>query len=150
MNHAMCRGQRYALALCALVGVLTIYGCGSGSNYADVPNLRGSYVGTFVLVNGAAPEAGTMEVVIGPDNRMAGTVHNDTTGADGTITGEIGNGVALTADLMYPDGKHQLIGNIGFDTRDYLVGVLRHYLPNGTRAGTLSLDLAPVGVGNGT
>lgn len=139
--------RRTAMYVCALAGALLAYGCGSGSNFAETADLSGSYVGTFVLVNGATAETGTMAVVIGPDNRMAGTVHNDTTGADGTVAGEIENGLALSAKLTYPGDERTLIGNVGFDTRLNLVGALRHYNAAGARAGTLSIDLAPAGAG---
>ncbi len=137
--------RRYALLLCALAGTLLTIGCGSGSNFADTPDLSGAYVGPFVLVDGATSQTGTMSVVIGPDNRMAGTVHNDTTGADGTVAGDIERGVALRAKLSYAGAEYTLVGKVAIDARKNLVGALQHYGPDGARAGTISIDLAPAG-----
>jgi hypothetical protein len=106
-------------------------------------DLRGAYEGPFVSVAGAATETGTVAIVIGPDNRLAGTVQNVTTAANGALAGDVDRGVALYATLAYPASSFTLRGNVAKDVDAHIVGALTQYDGTGRAVATFSVDLAP-------
>lgn len=139
------RVRRMASSILGMLATAALYGCGSGSNYNEIPILSGSYTGRFVQITRMATETGTMSVVIGPDHRLAGTVFNETRAADGVVVGDIENGAVLDATLTYPDAEYRLTGKIGKDDRQYIVGALSVRNSAGTSVATLSVDLEPTG-----
>jgi len=134
---------RYAGVIVAALFCVALAGCGSGSNVTAGSGLHGSYSGTYLMVEGAANEAGTLNLTIGSDGSLAGTLVDGVSGLTGTIAGTVLDNRQCTATIVYPTRTVTASGTLAMSDTDRLVGVLNQRDGTGAGAGSFSIDCVP-------
>jgi hypothetical protein len=99
------------LLFSALVLVLALVaGCGGGS----VTGLAGNWSGTFTTSGG---QSGTITAFLTSGGLVSGTIHNNTTGQDGSISGSVQPGTSTTLNFIYSSTTSTATGNLTFTSK---------------------------------
>ena len=127
-----------------LVGVVTLCaalaGCGSGTNVTAGSGLHGSYTGTYTMVEGAVNETGALNLTIGSDGTLVGTLVDGVSGLTGTISGTVLTNRQCTVTIVYPTRTVTATGTLAISDTTRLVGALIQRDAAGTAAGTFGVD----------
>lgn len=139
INREAMHMRVYVLAAGAALMVLSLAGCGSGSNITNGSGLEGSYAGTYRIVDGAAVEEGSLALIIGLDGRLAGVMVDNASGGSRTLSGSVRDDGYAVATLRIGDESFTVQGALSF-VNGRLVGVLNRRNGTGSAAGTMSVD----------
>lgn len=131
--------MRIAVCVVMLLGATILAGCGGGGGSSPSP-FAGSWSGTWV--DAANAQNGTLDVTIGTDGRLSGSIHNSTLGMDGTASGTVRNSGQINTTYVYPSGTYTASGTIAINGSGHLVGTVQTYL-DGVLFGSVDMDLAP-------
>lgn len=119
-----------------LVGILA--SCGGGGGTAAVSPFAGQWVGPWV--DAANRQSGTLNVTIGTDGSISGSIHNSTLGQDGTAGGSVGSNGHVKGVFTYPGAVYTSSGTVVVNGSGHLVGTLQTYF-NGVLNGSSAVDL---------
>jgi hypothetical protein len=142
----MVKKQRFPGMLPILVGLagsLMATGCGSlsklGSGSAAVASsFGGHWSGPWTDSSG---HHGTLDVVVGTDGKLTGTVVDTTAATTGSVTGSTSNSGSLTATETYPSSPTvTLTGTVSIAANGHMAGALQTSVP-GQPSGSGSFDL---------
>lgn len=129
--------------LVGLAGALAGAGCGSisklGSGSAAVTSsFGGHWSGPWSDSSG---HQGTLDVVVGTDGKLTGTVVDTTAGLTGSITGAANNTGSLTLTETYPSGPTvTMTGTVSISANGHMAGAVQTSVP-GQPGGSGSFDL---------
>jgi hypothetical protein len=127
-----------APAVLGVVGSLASGGCGSVSKLTSgdsrvTSTFGGHWSGPW---SDASGHQGTLDVVVGTDGKLTGTVVDTTAGLTGSVTGAMGNTGSLTATETYTNGPTVAVtGTVSVAANGHLAGAVQTSVtgqPNGS------------------
>ena len=129
--------------LLGLAGSLLVVGCGglgkSGSGSSSVASsFGGHWSGPW---NDSSGHRGTLDIVVGTDGKLTGTVVDTTAGTTGSVTGSTSNSGSLTATETYPSGLTvTMTGTVSIGANGHMAGAVQTSVP-GQPNGSGSFEL---------
>jgi hypothetical protein len=130
-------------AFLGLAGLLILTGCGTVSkltsgNATVTSSFGGHWSGPW---SDASGHHGTLDVVVGTDGKLTGTVVDTTASITGSVTGAATNTGSLTATETYPSGPTvSVTGTVSIGANGHLAGAMQTSVP-GQPNGSGSFDL---------
>jgi hypothetical protein len=138
----MSRASILAVLTAALISIAAA-GCGSnggGNNTAMVAStFAGHWAGPWTDSNG---KQGTLDVVVGTDGKLTGSVVDTTDAMNGSVTGAATNTGSLNATEVYPGPTTVgITGTVSIGANGHLAGVVQTSQA-GQPSGSGNFDLA--------
>jgi hypothetical protein len=141
MRHSI--GRR-ALSGLLLGMALSVCACGgsdsSDSSRTTDPAFVGRWLGTWSSTGSFGNQAGSADLTIGVDGKIAGTLHNDATGADGTMSGYVDPAGRVSGVYAYGSLQYSSSGQMLIQSNGHLGGAIDTY-DGTTKAATSTFDL---------
>jgi hypothetical protein len=144
MKKQCCGGK--ALIVLSLVGLAAAGGCGTLSSLSKLGSSNSKVASTFGghwagPWTDSAGHQGTLDVVVGTDGKLTGSVVDTTASKTGSVTGATTNNGGLTATEAYPAGPTVTVtGTVSIGANGHMAGAMQTSVP-GQPNGSGSFDL---------